>query len=194
MCISIRNCASFLIFFLFFSCAKAPQNTGIQISVPDLGITITLPQNFTQFSSTQLTALQHEIEVSDPIKPFSEYPVIVFQNPSNGNSVAIYKLSLTQTNSDWTNLDGALYEYHKNLEDHFATKIPFDDVIAKDYHFLLLRITFVTEQAEVNLDKGLYFCLPDQFFMMDLFSQKSILTEEELIAFENMFQSLKITN
>jgi hypothetical protein len=189
---------------LVWGCAPKQQKPQENVvPMPEVGMTIDIPPGFERGDTETLETLRANLTKAEPVPPFSELPVYIFLNEDVQASLYIYDLSVIDSPiiEGLSGLD-MLYLYKKNLDDHFGTDIPNKEIITKDYHLLLLNMSYPSDMGNVIFVEGLYSidALVDetgspQFCMIDLqFPQNSITPEnqKEIEAYENLFSSLKL--
>ncbi|GHV93441.1 hypothetical protein AGMMS50268_39440 [Spirochaetia bacterium] len=182
------------ILLVFFSgCEKnTPRKIPeVKTPLPELGININLPEGFVPVAADQLAAMQADNRAAEPVPPLADFPCYVFVNSASGAAVSVSRLTPMDTADNWMYPTDFLFNYHQNLEDHFDINIPADDITRDDYRLLLLHINVITEQAQVALDKGLYYNnKQDQYFMIDLYSNKELMSAADIEAYQKIFLSI----
>ncbi|MDR2159166.1 MAG: hypothetical protein LBP23_03755 [Treponema sp.] len=178
----------FIVCTLLCSACRAGLPEGKEISLPELGISITIPEAFSEAGAEELTSVQVNNAAAEPLKPFQDHPYTLFRGP-NGESLLISKLTLLDPSFAWTSPEHSLYEYHRSLENHYNTTIPAEDAVNDRYSTVLLRLSFVTGQGTFSLDRGLYHYGDGRYLMVDLYSNKEALSEAEKKVYDRIFRS-----
>jgi hypothetical protein len=177
--------------FLLLDACRAGMPEGKEISLPELEITVTIPETFSEAGAEELASLRENTAAAEPLKPFQDHPYALYRGP-NGESLLISRLTLIDPSSAWTNPEHSLYEYHRSLEDHYSTAIPAEEAVTDDYSAVILRLAFITGQGEFNLDRGLYHYRDGRYLMVDLYSNRKALSASETKAYDRIFRSLVV--
>jgi hypothetical protein len=183
---AMKYLSPFVFCIFFFAACRAGLPEGKEISLPELGITMTIPETFSEAETKELVFLQEKNAAAEPLKPFQDHPYALYHGP-NEESLLISKLTLIDPSAAWTSPEHSLYEYHRSLEDHYNTAIPAEDAVKDNYSIVLLRLSFPIEGITISLDRGLYYYGDGRYLMVDIYSSQSKTGDYDWI-----FQSLVI--
>jgi hypothetical protein len=160
---------------------------------PGLGVTLKIPKGFEPLSPQQMRETETMGATVATVEPFTVLPRYGFQDNSGKGVLVVSELKFTEPdNAEAYPMDN-LYTYQKNLETFFnAGEISSEEQNNGDISLILMGMSFDQEGNEVTLFKGLCYKYPEQFFMIDLYAVNAKTTQEDALAYQNMFYSIGI--
>jgi hypothetical protein len=174
---------------ILVSCAKKsgeiPGDSG-GMELPRLGMD--LPPGFNPLGGEELTALVQNSLTSLELEPFTVSPLYGFTKEDGQGTLIVSALKPTAPEAG--DPLSAVYAYQRSLEDFFqAGRISYEEIPGKAGGLLLMVMSFGEGEDGAVLSKGLYYS-PEQFFMLDLYTRRAAVTEEDARNYQTLFLSL----
>jgi hypothetical protein len=185
-----------IITFVFLGCSKKTGDTeGNTILLPDLGISIQIPEGLETVPPEQIQKLQKDAVGYPPILPFADVPCYQFVNPSTRIAAVISRLNFVDPDTAQRDPVDIMEEYRKNLEIYYKTDtIAANEFILGDYRIMSMNFLYEPGEEFIYLTKVLYHRYPQYFFMIDLYINKEGVNPEDAKKFEDMFLSIQTVN
>jgi hypothetical protein len=183
----------FPLLFVLFSCAKKPEAETGRVEIPELGISIVIPDTMQSIAAEQLARLQEEAAGFPPIPPFSDYPVREFVNPATNAVLAISQLNFTGLQTEDQGPADIRDTYLENLRVYYQLdSIVSQDLVKDDFQLTVMNMIYAPEgQKEIGMTKVLYYYYPRHYFLIDLFTDPQKVTAEDAESYQNMLMSVK---
>jgi hypothetical protein len=198
---------------LFPGCFLKKRNaadSGVT-KLPQLGITLKLPENYQPLTSEQIKSVDMfgatEADVQEyltdlvemlgatalDVEPFAVIPHYVYAEQSGKGILVVSELQFRENAEPEKYPMDNIYIYQKNLETYFASgEITTDEIGGKDVTTVLMVMMLEEDGDDIALLKGLSYVYPDRFFMMDLYAIKDQNTVSDASNYMNAFLSLGI--
>jgi hypothetical protein len=182
----------FLIPILVFSaCVKmVPEPPKNNIQLPDLGISITIPEGMEPVLPELLKEQQDASADYPPIPPFTDFPCYAFFN-----SAAV----ITFSNLTFTDLATAqlspvtiMDDYRESLRIyHGVDTIAADELFIGDYKLVVMHFQYEPAGETVYLTKALCYRYPQHYFLIEIIFDSEKVSPETLQGFETLIRSIK---
>jgi hypothetical protein len=181
---------------VFSSCAKKPEAEPGRVEIPELGISIVIPDTLQSITAEQLAQLQEAAAGFPPIPPFSDYPVREFVNPAVSAVLAISQLNFTGPQTEDQGPADIRDAYLENLKVYYQIdSIASQDLVKDDFQLTVMNMIYAPEgQKEIGMTKVLYYYYPQHYFLIDLFTDPEKVTAEDAESYQSMLMSVKKLN
>ncbi|MDR2305109.1 MAG: hypothetical protein LBE10_11035 [Treponema sp.] len=179
--------------FVLFSCDKKPEAETGRIEIPELGISIVIPDTMQSITAEQLAQLQEEAAGFPPIPPFSDYPVREFIDPAANAVLVVSQLNFTGLQTEAQGPVDIRDTYLENLKVYYQLdSIVTQDLVKDDFQLTVMNMIYAPEgQEEIGMTKVLYYYYPRHYFLIDLFTDPGKVTTEDAESYRNMLMSVK---
>ena len=188
----ICACCCLIIFSGCLQKKKAEGNvTAVTVQLPNLGIAVQIPENYLQMSREQMDETEMPATTVLDVEPFIVSPQYAFREKTGKGLIIVSSLGFIEGATPGKYPMDNIFIYKKNLEAYFAAgEITHEEIPGEDITTILLAVLLQEGDLDIYLFKGLSYCRPDMFFMIDLYYSAAI-TDEDAIAFQNVFNSYR---
>lgn len=182
-----------LLLFAFVSCAqKKEEAVKNNTPLPDLGISIMLPQGMEAIDPETLQALQARSAEYPPIPPFRDYPCYQFIDPASQAVLIVSELEFENPADASRDPVDLMEEYRKSLEVyHEVDSVAARELILGKFRISVMNFLYELEGGQFYLIKALYYRFPGVYFMIDLFLNAEKTGREAAGNYEKMLQSVE---
>jgi len=181
-----------LLFFSGCFLKKNPTDSGVT-KLPQLGITLKLPENYQPLPTEQLETVETLGATILDVEPFAAIPRYAYVEQSGKGILVVSELKFRENAEPEKYPMDNIYIYQKNLETYFASgEISSDEIGGNDVTTVLMAMMLEEDGDDIALLKGLSYVYPDRFFMIDLYAIKSKNTVNDASNYMNTFLSLGI--
>jgi hypothetical protein len=180
-------------FFVFSGCSKKPaEPDGGAVQLPDLGISIDLPEGLEPAAPEQLQELQATTAGLPPILPFADLPRYQFNNPAAGMALLASQLTIVDPEAEKLDPVTLMEEYRKNLAAYYKTgPIAANELIRGDFRIMSMNFLYEPGDKTVYVTKVLYHRYPQHYFMIDLFIHGEGARPEDIKKFDDALLSIQ---
>jgi hypothetical protein len=189
-----KTVPALILFFALVSCApKKEEAVKNNTSLPDLGISIMLPEGMEAIGPEDLQTLQARAAEYPPIPPFRDYPCYQFVDSALQTALTVSELDFeNQADASGDPVD-LMEEYRKNLEIYYQVdSIAARELIQGKFRMLIMNFLYEVEGEDLYLIKVLYYHFPRLYFMFDLYLDAEKTSRELIQDYEKMFQSVAV--
>ena len=181
-----------LLFFPGCFLKKTPTDSGVT-KLPQLGITLKLPENFQPLPTEQLESVGMLGATTLDVEPFAVIPHYAYLESSGKGIMVVSQLQFRENAEPEKYPMDNIYIYQKNLETYFASgEISSEEIGDKDVTTVLMAMMLEEDGDDIALIKGLSYVYPDRFFMIDLYAVKDKNSVDDASSYMNTFLSLGI--
>jgi len=181
-----------LIFFPGCFLKKKPADSGVT-KLPQLGVTLKLPENFQPLPPEQFESLETLGATVLNVEPFAVVPRYAYVEQSGKGIMVVSQLQFLENVEPEKYPMDNIYIYQKNLETYFASgEIDSNEIGGKDVTTVLMAMMLEEDGDDIALLKGLSYVYPDRFFMIDIYAVKDKNSVEDASNYMNTFFSLGI--
>jgi hypothetical protein len=187
-----KTIPALVLLFVLVSCTpKKEEAAKNNTPLPDLGISIVLPEGMEAIGPEDLQTLQTRAAEYPPIQPFRDYPCYQFIDPLSQTALTVSELNFeNQADASRDPVD-LMEEYRKNLEIYYQVdSIAARELIQGKFRMLIMNFLYEAEGEEFYLIKVLYYQFPRLYFMFDLYLDAQKTSQELVRDYEKMFQSV----
>ena len=171
---------------------KKPTDSGVT-KLPQLGITLKLPENFQPLSAEQLESVGMLGATALDVDPFVVIPHYAYLEGSGKGILVVSELKFREGRDPEKYPMDNIYIYEKNLETYFASgEISSEEIGDKDVTTILMAMMLEEDGDDIALIKGLSYVYPDRFFMIDLYAIKNKNSIDDASNYMSTFLSLGI--
>jgi hypothetical protein len=177
--------------FVFSGCSKKTGDSG-GVPLPELGISIQLPEGMEEAAPEQLKELQEAAAGFPPILPFADFPARYFVNAPARTTLLVSRLDFAEPGAEGLDPVTVMDQYRENLEVYYGTDIiAANEVVRGDFRLMVMNFLYTPGEEPVYLTKVLYYRYPRNYFMMELFINGKAPDQEDAKKLEDMFLSVK---
>ena len=171
---------------------KKPTDSGVT-KLPQLGITLKLPENFQPLSTEQLENVGMLGATALDVDPFVVIPLYAYVEQSGKGMLVASELKFRGDHDPEKYPMDNIYIYQKNLETYFASgEISSEEIGGNNVTTVLMAMMLEEDGDDIALIKGLTYVYPNRFFMIDLYAIKDKNSTEDASNYMNTFLSLGI--
>jgi len=187
-------CALCACLIFFPGCFLKKKSADSDVTkLPQLGVTLKLPENYQPLPPEQLESLEMLGATVIDVEPFTVVPRYAYAESSGKGIMVVSQLQFREdAESEKYPLDN-IYIYQKNLETYFDSgEINSEEIGGNDVTTVLMAMMLEEDGDDIALLKGLSYVYPDRFFMIDLYAVKDKNTANDASSYMNTFLSLGI--
>jgi hypothetical protein len=187
-----RTVPAFVLLLALVSCVpKKEEVVKNNTLLPDLGISVMLPEGMEAIAPEDLQAVQTHAAEYPPVLPFRDYPCYQFIDPSTKATLIVSELSFENQADSSRDAVDLMEEYRKNLEIYYQVdSIAARELIQGKFRILVMNFLYEVEGDQFYLIKVLYYHFPQFYFMFDLFLGDEKISQELVQNYEKIFQSV----
>jgi hypothetical protein len=170
------------------------QEDQSKVRISQLGVSLDIPKEFKILSGEEELKVFESYNATIPeAEPFKVSPILGFRDLEGKAVMVISMLEFIDKGEAAINPMSNIYAYQKNLETYFGGgEISYEEISSKEISLLIMAMLFEENGQEIALLKGLCYKYPEYFFMLDLYAQKTLVTEDDAAKYRDMFLSLNI--
>jgi hypothetical protein len=187
-------CAFCVCLILFSGCflRKNKIDSGFE-KFPKLGVQIKIPENYYVLSQDILAEIGKTGGATTlDVKPFSVNPLHAYADNSGNGIIIISELNFQDDFTPEKFAINNLLLYKNNLENYFNSgEITSEEMGNDDITTVLLGMVF-QEDDDIFLFKSLNNIYPNLYFMIDLYVIDKEITQNDVMGYINMFDSLSL--
>jgi len=179
---------------LFSGCflKKNSADSGVT-KLPQLGITLKLPENFQPLPPEQFESVKMLGATVIDVEPFAVVPHYAYAEQSGKGILVVSQLQFREDAEPEKYPMDNIYIYQKNMETFFASgEISNEEISSKDVTTVIMVMMLEEDGTDIALIKGLSFVYPDRFFMIDIYAVKEKNSVDDGSSYMNTFLSLGI--
>ena len=188
-------CALCVCLTIFSGCFLKKNKTDSDVEkFPKLGVLMKLPENFSALPQDILAGIEEYggATVLD-VEPFTVNPLYAYADNSGKGMLIVSELNFIDDFTPEKFAINNLLLYKNNLEDYLNSgEIKSEETGSGDITTVLLAMIFQEEDEDIFLFKSLNYIYPNLYFMIDLYVINREISQDDILGYINMFDSLSL--
>jgi hypothetical protein len=178
---------------LFSGCFLKKNKTESDVEkFPKLGVQLKMPENFSALPQEVLGDIEkYGGATALDVEPFKVNPLYAYADNSGKGMLIISELKFIDDFTPEKFAINNLLIYKNNLEEFLNSgEIRSEETGNDDITTILLAMVFQEEDEDIYLFKSLNYIYPNLYFMIDLYVINREITQDDIMGYINMFDSL----
>jgi hypothetical protein len=179
---------------LFSGCFLKKNKTDSDFEkFPKLGVQIKMPENFSVLPQDVLGDIEkYGGATALDVEPFTVNPLYAYADTGKGMLI-ISELKFIDGFTPEKFAINNLLIYKNNLENYLDSgEINSEEMGNDDITTVLLAMIFQEDDEDIYLFKSLNYIYPNLYFMIDLYVINKEISQEDIMGYINMFDSLSL--